>query len=361
VQDALPAIYVYEQKFSYGGKKWVRVGFFAAMRIEDGGRGRLYPHEETLMAPKMDRIELIRATHTNFDGIFTLFDDEDEKIFKLLRQTMRRKPTIEAKDRDKVVHRLWRIDRRPLINKVMKEMRDKATFIADGHHRFEAATRFKNEMKERNTKFSEDDSYNHVMVYFTPAAGKGLLVLPIHRMIKPIPHLEINSFEEELKNYFEVKLFPYSKRSEPAVRKKVLKEQEKSAARHSFIMGIKGTSKYYLLVLKSEDLVDVLLEEEKPAAYKHLDVTILHTIVMKKILDISSEDQINYAKNIDEAVNGLTNGPYQLVFLLNPTKVADILEIAGKSEKMPQKSTFFYPKLLSGMVMNKIMLGEKVD
>jgi len=361
VQDAKPAIYVYEQKFSYGGKKWVRVGFFAVMRIEDGGRGRLYPHEETLMAPKMDRIELIRATHTNFDGIFTLFEDKDEKIIKLLRQTMRRKATIEAKDRDKVVHRIWRVDHHSLINKVMKEMKDKSTFIADGHHRFEAAIRFKNEMKERNTKFSEDDSYNHVMVYFTPAMGKGLLVLPIHRMIKPIPHLEINSFEEELKNYFEVKIFPYSKRSEPAVRKKVLKEQEKTSARHSYVMGIKGTSKYYLLVLKSEDLVDVLLEEEKPAAYKHLDVTILHTIVMKKILDISSEDQINYAKSVDEAVNGLISGPYQLIFLLNPTRVADILEIASKLEKMPQKSTFFYPKLLSGMVMNKIMLGEKVD
>lgn len=361
VQDEKPSLYVYEQKFSHGGKKWVRTGFFALMRIEDGGRGRLYPHEETLMAPKLDRIELIRATHTNFDGIFTLFQDEDEKIFKLLRQTMRRKPVIEAKDPSKVVHKLWRLDSRPLINKIMREMRDKSTFIADGHHRFEAAIRFKNEMKERNTKFSEDDSYNHVMVYFTPAGSNGLLVLPIHRMVKPIAHLEINSFEEELKNYFEVNMFPYSKRSEPAVRKKVLKEQEKTAARHSFVMGIKGVPRYYLLVLKSEDLVDVLLEEEKPAAFKHLDVTILHTIVMKKILDISSEEQINYAKNVDEAVTGLLSGPYQIVFLLNPTRVSDILEIAGKSEKMPQKSTFFYPKLLSGMVINKIMLGEKVD
>jgi len=361
IQDEKPSIYVYEQRFSYGGHKWVRLGFITLMRMEDTGRGRLYPHEETLMAPKIDRLELIRATHANFDCIFTLFQDEEGKVVKIFREAMRRKPTIEAKDQSKVLHRLWRIDSRPLVNRALKEMRDKSTFIADGHHRFEAAVRFKNEMKERNTRFSEDESYNHVMVYFTPVESKGLLVLPIHRMVKPIPHLEANNFEEELKNYFEIKIFPYSKRTELKVRKKILKELGKTAIQHSFVMGIKGVPRYYLLILKSEDMVDMLLEEEKPAAFKHLDVTILHTIVMKKILGITSEDQINYAKNVEEAVSGVLEGPYQIVFLLNPTKISDILEIAGKSEKMPQKSTFFYPKLLSGLVMNKIMLGEKVD
>ena len=248
-----------------------------------------------------------------------------------------------------------------MINKLIKEMRDKSSFIADGHHRFEAAVRFKNEMKERNTRFSEDEAYNHVMMYFTPAEGSGLLVLPIHRMVKPIPHLEIASFEEELKSYFEIKVFPYSKKSEPVLRKKVLRELEKHREKHAFVMGLREVPRYYLLTLKNLDLIDMLMDEDKPAAFKHLDVTILHTIVMKKILGISSEDQINYAKTTDEAVAGIKEGPYQLIFLMNPTRVSDILEIASKSEKMPQKSTFFYPKLLSGLVMNKINLGEKIE
>ncbi|MFA4966874.1 MAG: DUF1015 domain-containing protein [Candidatus Margulisiibacteriota bacterium] len=361
VRDPKPSIYVYEQKFSYGGEKWVRLGFIALFRIEDGGRAKLYPHEETLAIPKMDRVELIRATHANFDCIFSLYQDPENKVMKPLKEAMRRKPIIEAKDENKIEHRLWRVDSRPVINKVIKEMKDRSAFIADGHHRFEAAVRFKNEMKERNTRFSEDESYNHVMMYFTPAEGKGLLVLPIHRMVKPIPHLEINNFEEELKSYFDIKLFPFTKRTEPAVRKKAVRELEKNPATHSFVMGIKGVSRYYLLTLRSEDIVDMLLEEDKPAAFKHLDVTILHTIIMKKILGGTSEEQINYTKDADEAVEGVLDGPYQLAFLLNPTKISDILEIAEKSEKMPQKSTFFYPKLLSGLVINKIIHGEKVD
>ncbi|HTY13720.1 MAG TPA: DUF1015 domain-containing protein [Candidatus Omnitrophota bacterium] len=361
VRDPKPAIYVYEQKFSAAGKKWERIGFISLMRIEDGGRGRLFPHEETLMAPKMDRVELIRATQANFDCIFSLYQDPDNKIFKVLRKAMRKKPLIDVKDQDKAVNRLWRIDSRPLINKLMKEMKDKSVFIADGHHRFEAATRFKNEMKERNTRFSEDESYNHVMMYFTPAEGKGLVVLPIHRLVTPIPHLEINSFEEELKQYFDIKLFAYSKRTEPQVRKKALKELTRQADKHSFLMGLRDVPRYYLLTLKNEDIVDMMLEEGKPEAYKRLDVTILHSIVMKKILGLSQEEQISYAKNTDEAAEGIQKGPFQLVFFMNPTKVSDIIEIASKSEKMPQKSTFFYPKLLSGMVMNKIIHGEKVE
>ncbi len=361
LQDPKPAIYIYEQKFSAAGKTWERLGFIALMRVEDGGRSKLYPHEETLMAPKMDRVELIRATQANFDCIFTLYQDPENKLFKAMRKSMRRKPFIDVKDQDKVVHRLWRIDSRPVINKFMKEIKDKSIFIADGHHRFEAATRFKNEMKERNTRFSEDEAYNHVMMYFTPVEGKGLLVLPIHRLVVPVPHLEINSFEEELKQYFDIKLFPYSKKTEPQARKKAIKEMEKSADRHSFVMGIKDIQRYYLLTLKSEDLVDQMLEEEKPAAYKHLDVTILHTIVMKKILGLTQEEQISYAKDIEESIAGIHKGPYQFVFLMNPTRVPDIIEIAARGEKMPQKSTFFYPKLLSGLVMNKIVHGEKIE
>ncbi len=199
------------------------------------------------------------------------------------------------------------------------------------------------------------------MVYFTPVEGKGLLVLPINRLVKPIPYLEINHFEEELKNYFELKSLPFSKRTEPKIRKKALRELEKGRAQHTFVMLIKDVPRYYILTLKSEGMVDVLLEEEKPAALKHLDVTVLHAIVMNKILGVSTEDQINYAKDIEETVQGVLSGQYQLAFLLNPTKVSDILEIAGKLEKMPQKSTFFYPKLLSGLVLRKIVHGEKID
>ncbi|KAF0134520.1 MAG: hypothetical protein FD145_538 [Candidatus Saganbacteria bacterium] len=361
IHDAKPGMYAYEQRFSLKGQKYTRLGFIAIMRIEDGDRGRLYPHEATLSVPKLDRIELIRASQANLDCIFTLFPDPEGKALKPFKAAMRRKPLIELKDKDKIIHKLWKVDSRPIVNKVIKEMKDKSIFIADGHHRYEAAVRYKNEMKERNTKFSEEEAYNHVMVFFTPAEGKGLVILPIHRMIKPIQNLEIGQFEDELRNYFNITIFPFSKRTEKKARKHVIKELEKSSDQHSFVMIFKDAPKFYLLKLKSEDMVDLLLEEGNTPQYKHLDVTILHAIVMNRILNITAEDQIKYTKSADEAIDSVFNGGHQVSFLLNPTKIADVLEIAGHLEKMPQKSTFFYPKLLSGLVINKMIHGEKIE
>jgi uncharacterized protein (DUF1015 family) len=360
-QDLKPAMYIYEQRFTYKGKKYTRLGFITLLRLEDSGRGRVFPHEETLLKPKLDRIELLRATHANFDSVFSLFSDEKGKIVKILKKFMRRKPAIEVKDENNIIHRLWRIDARGAINRIMAEMRDRPVFIADGHHRFEAATRFKNEMKERNTRFTEEESYNHVMMYFTPVENPGLLMFPIHRLVKPLAHFDVQEFETELGNYFEIITYPFGKRTYPRVLKKALRELEKRSSRHSYLMLIKGRPHLYLLTLKTEEAVDVLLEEEKPAAYKHLDVTILHTIIMKKILDISSDEHIEFTKNAEEVVEKVTAGSYQLGFLLNPTRIPSILEIAGEGERLPQKSTYFYPKLLSGLVMNKIDLGEKIN
>ena len=359
-QDEKPAIYIYEQRFSYGGKSYVRIGFIAILRMEDVGRGKVHPHEETLARPKLDRIELMRATGANFDCVFTLYTDEKAKTLKVLKKFMRRKPIAQAKDETKVVHRLWRIDSKPAIHKLMSEMKDKAVFIADGHHRFEAAVRYKNEMKERNTRFTEDEAYNHVMMYFTPIEEKGLLIFPIHRLVKPLSYLNLDHFEDELANYFEIDKYPYTKRTEEKVKKKVLRDQLKREAQHAFIMVAAGQSQFYLLTLKDEGLVDVLLEEEKSAAYKHLDVTILHTIVMSKILGVSNDEHLTFTRNVDEVVAEVAKGGYQLGFILNPTKVSSILEIAGKGERLPQKSTYFYPKLISGLVMNKIVHGEKI-
>ena len=233
-------------------------------------------------------------------------------------------------------------------------------FIADGHHRFEAAMKFRNEYKEKNARFAEEESFNHVMMYFTPIEAPGLLIFPIYRLVKPIPNFDIHQFEEEIKSYFEVKLFPFTKRTETKVRKKMMGELEALNDKHAYVLIAQGMPHYYLLTLKNEELSDSLQEEGRSQAYKRLDVSILHAVVMNKILNITEQDQVNYTKNVDEAISSVNSGKYQMAFLLNATKVTDVLEIAGKGEKMPQKSTYFYPKLISGLVMNKIEIGEKI-
>ena len=360
LQDLKPAMYVYEQVFSIRRKKYRRLGFIALLRLEDMGRGKVFPHEETLSKPKLDRIELIRATAANLDSVFAMFSDEKLKVVKALKPALKRKPVIEVKDGENNINRLWRIDQRSVISKIIKEMKDKPVFIADGHHRYEAALRYKAEMREKNTRFTEEESYNHIMMYFTPVENPGLVVLPIHRLIRPLPYLEVSRFEEELKNYFEVTEYPFGPRTLEKQKAKLLREIEKRQGRHAFGMIIKEVNKLYLLVLRNPEAVDMLVEEEKPEAWKRLDVTILRALVLEKILNVPNEEYLAFTKDADEAIDKVKNGEFQIAFLLNPTQVSDILTIASKFEKMPQKSTYFYPKLLTGLVMHRIVHGEKV-
>jgi len=360
-QDEKPGIYFYEQRFNVGGKKYARQGFIALLRLEDFGHGKVYPHENTLSKPKKDRIELLRACSANLENIFTIYSDEKLKTLKPFKKFTRRKPLFEVKDKNKVVHRIWRVEAKNVILKIMKEMKDKPIFIADGHHRYEASLKYRNEMKGRNTRFSEDESYNHIMAFFTPIEAEGLVVLPIHRLVKVASNFDVQGFFEELGIYFEIKEFPYSKRTEKKVRKKALKEltSQKDKNEHLFLLSQKDQKKYLLLKLREDINIDEMLKEDKSEAYKNLDVTILHTIVIAKILGMTADD-ITFSKDKDDALDKVLSKEFDIGIILNPTRVEDVMETAKTLEKMPQKSTFFYPKLLSGLVINKIEFNERI-
>jgi len=332
------------------------------LRLEEVGKGRVFPHEHTLSKPKFDRIELMRATSANFDCIFTLFPDEKNKFFKIVKKLMRRRPDLEAKAKDGSIDSLWKINQKSVIAKLQKEFKDKAVFIADGHHRYEAAMRFKNEMKVRNTRFTEEESYNHVMMYFTPIENPGLLVLPIHRMVKALPAHDFQHIMIELGVYFEISEIPFGKRTEAKARKKLMHDIKKHELKHAFGLYFKDVpDKYFLLTLKDEAVMQDLIEEEKPAAWKKLDVTILRALIFEDILNVTGEENISYTRSEDEALDRVKSGEFALAAILNPTSLNEIITIASKYERMPQKSTYFYPKLTTGMVMNKIIHGERIE
>ncbi|MDD5593410.1 MAG: DUF1015 domain-containing protein [Candidatus Margulisbacteria bacterium] len=359
--DDKPAIYIYEQRFTVSGKKFVRVGFISILRLEDMGRGKVFPHEETYPRAKLDRLQLMRTTSADLDSIFAFYSDKKDKIGKVTRQTMKKKPFIEVKDLDNVVHRLWKIDKKPLINKLVQEMKDKAVFIADGHHRYEAAVRNKNELKMKNTKFSEDEAYNHVMVYFTPIENKGLVVLPIHRTVSNLAYFDPIRFENDLAEYFDVVPYPATKKTVGKIRKKLLKDMQKVTDKHAIGLYL-GNYRYFLLRLKDEKMIDEMVAEEKPKAWKHLDVTILHYAVFDRLLNMANEteDKVTYFKSEEEAVKAVDEKGAVMAFLLNPTRIEEIIAVASELEKMPHKSTYFYPKLLSGPVFYRFEHGEKV-
>lgn len=359
IQDEKPAFYAYEQRFSAQGKHFVRLGFIGLLRLEEFGSGKVYPHEETYPRAKLDRLLLMRATSGNMESIFGLYSDEKQKVAKTLRSFLKRKPLFEVTDKDKVVHRLWRVDRKPALAKIMKEMKDKAVFIADGHHRYEAAIRYRNEMRSKNTKFSEDESYNHIMMYFTSLEDKGLVVLPIHRAIHNLAYFDLEKTLLDLEHFFEVVPYKATKKTQANVLKKLMRDLAKKE--HSFGLYL-GRQRLYRLVLKDEKVVEEMVAEEKPKAWKKLDVTILQNVIFDRLLGIADQtaDKITYTKDESEAVALVDEQGYQAAFLLNPTKLEEITAIASKLEKMPQKSTYFYPKLLSGLVMNRFHHGDKL-
>ena len=241
-------------------------------------------------------------------------------------------------------------------------MRDKTIFIADGHHRYEAALRFKNELKMKNTKFSEEEAYNHIMMYLTPIEEKGLVILPIHRVLHNLVYFDAARFEKELARFFEVKEYKATKKTAERIRKKLLRDLAKAGLeKHAYGIYL-GHYRYFLLTLKDEKVVEEMVEEEKPKAWKKLDVTVLHYAVFDRILGIAkeTEDKVTYVKDEEDAVRFVDEKGHQVAFFLNPTKIEEIIAIASKLEKMPHKSTYFYPKLLSGLVLNKIVHGDKI-
>ncbi|MFC1559952.1 DUF1015 domain-containing protein [Candidatus Margulisiibacteriota bacterium] len=362
-KDEEPAIYVYEQKFSYKNKKISKLGYIALFKIEEFEAGRIFPHENTLAKPKTDRQDLLRACSTNFEPIFSLYADEKNKITKLFKKATKRKPTVEVKDKEKVLHRLWKISSRSILNKITKEMESKQIYIADGHHRYEASLKYRNEMRSRAQKSTGEEPYNFIMMYFTNIFEKGLLILPIHRLVKDLNLKDVINLLNSLQEYFEVIEIKFTKKSEKSAQRKLLKLiSQAKEGEHFFGMYINGFNKYYLLKLKNEKAADKLMDHGKPKEWRKLDVAILHTVVIKHILGISDnkiEDSIIFSHNDNETFERVKKGEFKLALFLDSTKVEQIIAVANKYEKMPQKSTFFYPKLKSGLVMYKMDFPEK--
>lgn len=365
LQDEDASIYAYEQRFKHKGKQFTRLGFIALFKLEELEAGRIYPHENTLLKPKQDRLNLLKASAANYESIFSLYIDEEDKIARVIKKNTKRKPLVEVKDSSGIQNRLWKIPSKTVVNKLMKEMSNKQIYIADGHHRYEASLRYRNEMRSHSQKSTGDEPYNYVMMYFANIYDKGLAILPIHRLVLNLNLKEKINLENRIVDYFDIEEIKFSKRTEAPARKRIIKLMSKAKeGEHHFGMYIHGENKYCLLKLKNEKLIEKYVNIDKPKEWKKLDVTILHSIVIKEIIgisdrDIELENAVKYVHNDEEAFELVKEGKYQIAFFLNPTKIDQVVAVADKYEKMPQKSTFFYPKLLTGLVMYKMPHPEK--
>jgi len=361
VQDKEPAIYAYYQEYRVDNQLKVRKGFIALARLEDFGKGGVHAHERTLLKPKQDRLSMMRAVGGSTGQVFMLYADPQLLVNKLLDQTIKgKKPDLQAKDDYGEIHKLWKVTAPAVINKIAQLFTNKALFIADGHHRYETAINYRNEMRGQGLTCAGNESYENRMMTFVNMDDAGLTILPTHRLIFGLPKFWPYDLLKALAPYFDITEYLFSTTAEEKqARKQFLTDLKNQGKKHHAFGLVTHLPKYCLLTLKDESLMDTVIKEKQSPAWKRLDVTILHSLILDKLLGISKEkvareENVEYRRHTDEVFEALKKKRYQMGFLLNPTKAHEVKDIAAKGERMPQKSTDFYPKLLSGIVISKI-------
>jgi len=361
-QEAEPALYFYEQEFTIDCLAKIRSGFFCTVKLESYDRGVVLPHEETIPKHKADRLELLRASSANLSPVFSLYADTERQVERVLRQHIgNRAPEVSFTDESGESHRIWVVTDREVIGEVQLIMADKQIFIADGHHRYETALNYKNERIAQGAP--ADDPCNYIMMALVNLYDPGLVVLPTHRLIRDLADFSIDRLLDRLRQYFTIEEYPINHQETAFLELLDLltrRGRMLHGAGHHHVFGLYVPGdRFFLLQLDADKGLTPALLPGKSQAWCDLDVAVLQTLVLDRCLGINSElvakgEHIAYAKSGEEAKASVDNGEFQAAFFLNPTLVEEILLVAGRGEKMPQKSTFFYPKLSAGLVLNRL-------
>lgn len=354
MQEDQPAFYVYDQVYKTPeGETRTRRGVFAAVRLEPWEAGIIRPHEFTHAGPKQDRLNLFRAAKANFSPIFGLYDDPDSRVDGCLSSVDRNPPEMEATDDDGVIHRLWRIQDAQVAEQIRASFRGREILIADGHHRYETSLAYRDELKAQSPNWSDDAPANFTLMVLVNLRSPGLTIFPTHRVADLSPEgksLDLDQFLTSAEEFFTIDELP---RGEDVLLPEALRALRNLLHTHCFVFITRNRS--WVLQLRPEALQHPLLPADKSVAFRELDVTLLHTFIIEHILggkDVGC--RLTYVKDAAEGVATVRAGQHQMIFLLNPTRLDEVQAVAQAGEKMPQKSTYFYPKLYTGLVMRKL-------
>ena len=357
VRDDAPSLYVYVQRFKVpgdaSGAEFERRGFIALGRVEDYDRKVVYRHEQTLSKPKADRLNLVRATEAHTELLFLLYSDPADEIATALRPEG--PPTVELRDEYGVLHQMWKVSDPKVVAAVQAKMADKKLIIADGHHRYETALNYRNETRER-LKGDTNSPAEYVMMTFVNMDSPGLVILPTHRVVFGLEHFSIFDLVAVLRRYFEVEdIGPITNIQD------AMQELREAGKEHTALLAVTAHSTFLLCARPEERLAPLKELSEKQAS---LDVVQLHKVILEGILEMSEEDiraqkHLKYIRDAAEAVDEVQKGAAQVAFLMNPVRMEQLRDIAFAGEVMPQKSTDFYPKMLSGLTIYPVAAGKE--
>jgi uncharacterized protein (DUF1015 family) len=361
VQDEAPGIYIYSQEYLVPGTQTrrVRSGFIALGRIEDYDAHVVFRHERTLSAPKADRIELLRHTHAQTGQLFMLYDDPERNIETWLEEFGRKSAPLELRDEFDVTHRLWPVADAAFAQRIQKKMAAKKLIIADGHHRYETALIYRDECRARIGKADPLAAHEFAMMTFINTHSRGLTILPTHRLVRDVATFHFERFRKSLAPYFDWYSYPFQNAEERAASYAEFRKDFAGQNHGRRAIGIyAGGGAFYLFLLRRDADLEQLLPDISEAQ-RELDVVLLHRLILEKGLGITAEavaaeNNLGYEREMDAAIAVVDRGEAQLACLLHPVRVQQVTDIALGGDVLPQKSTDFYPKLLSGLAIYRV-------
>jgi uncharacterized protein (DUF1015 family) len=341
VRDGEPALWAHEQRYrGPDGQARTRHGFFARVRVEDYGAGRIRPHERTHPGPKEDRLRLTRATKANLSPIFSLYSDPNGAAWGALAPATRGKPWGEVTDGDDTVHRIWRIGEPLAIARAQEALRGVELLIADGHHRYETARVYANEV-------GGEGAHRYVLMCLVALEDPGLTVFPTHRLVRGLDKKRWSALDEAIAADFNARAVS---------REQIAPAASDGPLELGYIDSRSGKPRG--LTLRDQAIADAALPDASPA-YRRLDTGVLEELLLKRALGLSDDDishliDFGYARDAEQALALVDSGEYDVAFVLRPTPVQQVRDVAASGENMPPKSTYFFPKLLTGLLFNPL-------
>ncbi len=330
IQDAEPSIYPYHQVFDLDGKKITRRGFIAAVRIEDFSSKIILPHERTFPKPKMDRLKLTLACKANLSPVFSIYSDPDGSVEKAIDEHIEGEPLIDSVYKNGVRNRLWKISDRDVISNIKSTMSDLNLVIADGHHRYETALEYRNLQKNSSSTGSAERPYECVMMYLARAEDEGLLINPTHRVLRNLDSVGVKTIIQKIGERFNTERIDFNQ-----------------------AVSSLGSREFVMLLKDNDKVIKVSPKVLYPESFRNLAVMQLHSVVINEMIT-EEKPEILYTKSIDEVSELVKSGRYKLGVILPPLTAMDIFEVVLADEKLPHKTTYFYPKILSGLVFNPL-------
>lgn len=355
-RDARPSMYLCAEEYLLpDGTQRERRGLIALCRLEPYGRGIVLPHEETSPAPKRMLFDLRSTVEANLSQIFALYADDTGKIDELLESQRQQPARLSFRDDQGMLHRVWAMSEEPLLQAMQEAMAERWALIADGHHRYETGLDYQHAMRRRAPQWTGEEWYNFVMMYLTDIRDPGLTILPTHRLLRELAPDLVRQLPEQLRGPCRLEPFPFRTEAEREAQRKRLVKEMRERGKSAHVMGLyTGAEALWLLTYTGLQGGVQAPCAERSTLGQTLDTSLLHGVILEELLGVAvQEDAIGFTQDDAAAVDLVAQREYQVAFLLNPTKVEQVVQQAQAGKRMPRKSTYFYPKLLTGTVMHK--------